>query len=1072
VNRSKTYQTKNNRTSLYSNPWMKLRLEELAKEPVKVESLKSEADEVVNAIYDKKNDDLPETDIDQVSVDIIDQHSVADLALDFGKLRELTPEELAIKTEFDEYVKLIKKYNYPDYTAKEQLKFERKIKRFERKMKNGLTWYSEKLKIGTWGSEDYFRLRDKFFSDYTRIINEEIERIQLEVNSKVSELTSSLSESMRLAKEAIELADSNQKGAENLMIDSDAKMQEAIQKRAKASETLKEYGTDENTVPILAEFDKIIARYKTLNKLFLDASSGIGEDLVQFKKILPELEKNEHLLTIFNAKLKAAKKLSEFQDLKNNEIPKLKVEIDTLYNKALNLNPTTGPVDEIAYKKEKDQMDQTILEQESKVEQIKADEIERRLANSSMLDLSPEEFFIVYEQRAQKYLDQYYNRNDPTWKAYKKNHSDFFLTGKVLADAAKYVYEHATTKDLKLIAPVELAIGQAKVEGGVNPPSEDAPALVNPMNTGIHDGGKSNKKALSIDKTREKTGWKEAREEGLRYYYKVMYELWMPDYNTVEEMVEYDHFDKNGNTNYTGRYATAVYYEAMVKAEAGIMRMTEDGKLLTKTVGGGKETTEDKKAVFDYIKAFDKFHGKLKNINYSALLKLENGIPTSSSLNSVIKAIQENEIFPAPSTFSENKKRVYDRMGTLDKSGSLQGRTKGVDGEASKFGPTIGFLYYHYLLAGGSVYNSDIKTTDTPDQDKTATTGTPTEKKEGNDVKTVLEEDLGIDKNAEKHYTVISGDARIRNEKGQELNTEGGIFKAGDKYKVIPKSTKVIVTEEKGERVKVKSTDGKTDYGWTNKSNLTRVASASDIKAWKDKKVTATTIADKNKEYADLILEAEELGITQFSELKVRQTFVKIKNLEKIGSGKHRGESENWYSDPKTTEILILSTIISILQTEVDIWLAGDQKGKISNIKIGSFMIWSSYVNEDGINVSNELRDSNHGGKGRAIDINIDDKTNFTSDAAVEMVIRILSNLPEIDGTYEVGLPFQGQFFPKDQKGVTLKKYSTKPLSGPKKVLDYIKSEKLKTAIKDLQKKGYQFQIFPDNDGHLHLGVE
>lgn len=348
---------------------------------------------------------------------------------------------------------------------------------------------------------------------------------------------------------------------------------------------------------------------------------------------------------------------------------------------------------------------------------------------------------------------------------------------------------------------------------------------------------------------------------------------------------------------------------------------------------------------------------------------------------------------------------------------------------------------------------------------------TPNEKKEWNRVKTALGKDLSEDKNIEKHYTVTNGDAWVRDEKGQELNTEGGIFKKGDKHKIIPKGTKVIATEEKDALVKVKSIDGKTIYGWTNKSNLTRIASVSEIKAWKDKKVTATKIADKNKEYAELILEAEELGITQFSETKVRQTFVKIKNLEKIGSGKHLGKLENWYSDPKTTEILILSTILSILKMEVDIWLAGDQKNKISNVKIGSFMIWGSYINEDGIDVSDELRDSNHGGKGRAIDLNIDG-TNFTSDAAVEMVNRIISNLPKIDGTYEVGLPFQGQFFPKDQKGKTLKKYTTKTLSGSKIVLDYIKSEKLKKTIKDLQKKGYKFEIFPDNDNHLHLGVE
>lgn len=322
--------------------------------------------------------DLPKTGINQASDYTNDQSPVDDLALEFRKLRELTPEELEIKTEFDEYVKLVEKYVYLDYTSREQLKFERKIKKFERKMENGLTRYGEILKMGTWGSEDYLRLRDKFFPNYIDVINDEIDRIKIEVNITVSQLTSLLIESILSAEAAIKLAGDDQTAAENLMIDSAAKMQETIQKRVKASETLKEYGTDENSVPILAEFDKIIARYEALNKLFTDIILGIGEDFVEFQKILPELDRNERLLNDFNVKLAGAKKLSEFQDLKNIEIPILITEIDTLYNKALSLNRTTGAVDEIAYKKEKDQMDQTILEQEGKVDQIKADEIERR----------------------------------------------------------------------------------------------------------------------------------------------------------------------------------------------------------------------------------------------------------------------------------------------------------------------------------------------------------------------------------------------------------------------------------------------------------------------------------------------------------------------------------------------------------------------------------------------------------------------------------------------------------------------------------------------------------------------
>ncbi len=1138
--------------------------------------------------------------------------------------RDLTPEEKLIKEEFVEFVKIVEERQFSDLTDKEQAIFSKKVAKFYKKMENGLSNFGEFLKVGSWGSDNYFRLRNKFFPDYLTTIKDEIDTIKLTINTSIVQLTDVLSKSITITNLAITKATQDRDQAQTLMADAAAKLADAKLKKADAEKTLSEYGTDEKNTPILAQFDSIIARYQAIISLFTSAFSGIGTDISVFEGVSPDIKKNEALLVNFKTKLDNATSLRDFQNLNKVEIPLLVVELNRLLSKVVNLTRTTDAVDEQGFTEEKTTMDATIGTLEGDTKKIKTDEIERRrlaeierkkLAeierkrveaerkkeeeeekkkaaeakkegagkvstdDKAMLELSPKQFFIAYEQRAQKYFDQYYNRS--SWKTFKKDHSDLFLTGKELADAAKYVYENAKKKNLKLIAPVELAVAQAKLEGGVKPKNKDSRTVINPMNVGVHDGGNDNKKASSLFEIRDEKGWEAARKEGLRYYYRAMYKLWMPDYDSVEKMLEYDHFDKNGNTKYTGRYATSVYYEAKVKAEVGIMRLTEDGKLLTKTIGGGKGTAEDKKSVYNYLKAFDKYSGKLKNTKYSALVTLKDGIPTSSSLKGAILAIQENEIYPDPSTFGKQKKKIYDGMGTEDKKGSTVARAKGTDGLASKFGPTIGFLYYHYLLTGGAVFNAETNVSLTDDRETSANDKIISEASASDELaslKTQYDEDdldmiaLGkevvkycknspdevatfIDslwyyeddnivfrlvkestesevkswdlellkkmegimttqyfriegkaevavhkqlkearelkeavkepkmepsetenKNTGKNYIVTNGEAWVRNDKGQELNTSGKVYKKGEKHKIIAKGTKVVVIEEKNGRVKVKSKDGKTVYGWTNKSNLTKIASVTEIKAWSKKKVTATKTGEKNKEYAKLVLEAEELGITKFSDKKVKQTFEKIKNLEKIGNGKKLGKSESYYSDPKKTEIIILSTIHSIIKTEVNLWLAGDQKDKISNVKIGSFMIWNSYT-KGGVDVSDELRTTNHGAKGRAIDINIDG-TNFESDAALEMVNRIISNLPKVDGTYEVGLPFQGDFFPRSEKKTKtnksgkLKTHKTAAQSGSKIVLDYIESDKLKKTFKDLQKKGYKYQLFPDYNNHLHLAVE
>jgi hypothetical protein len=186
-------------------------------------------------------------------------------------------------------------------------------------------------------------------------------------------------------------------------------------------------------------------------------------------------------------------------------------------------------------------------------------------------------------------------------------------------------------------------------------------------------------------------------------------------------------------------------------------------------------------------------------------------------------------------------------------------------------------------------------------------------------------------------------------------------------------------------------------------------------------------------------------------------------------------------TDPKQAEILgALKTITALVKGKVGKWEVDKAKGK-EKVGVGSF-----------------LRRDGGPHDGRAIDINGLDWTGANGPAQVEEALRALPA-----GTYGIGLPFQGQFFPKDefleerQKAAvaaagaggtpaaitqpSLDKWVGTRFTAEFKdgawvktkttgqAFDRLKSSTLKTAITELNGKGYKIYVFPDNDRHIHI---
>ncbi len=219
-----------------------------------------------------------------------------------------------------------------------------------------------------------------------------------------------------------------------------------------------------------------------------------------------------------------------------------------------------------------------------------------------------------------------------------------------------------------------------------------------------------------------------------------------------------------------------------------------------------------------------------------------------------------------------------------------------------------------------------------------------------------------------------------------------------------------------------------------------------------------------NAEYAQWVIDGVPLGFVIWSPGMGAQ-----KQMEDLAAGKTvKG------TDPTKPAILgSLKTIKALAGARVTKWRADETKPKVP-LSVGSFLRGPGA----------------HGG--RAIDINGFDWTGANGPAQVEEALRALPA-----DAYGIGLPFQGQFFPKaewlktrkdaagdpptDITEPSLEKFvGTRYTSAFKdgawedkkaggQAIDRLKSATLKAAIAELNGKGYKIYVFPDNDNHIHI---
>jgi hypothetical protein len=225
-----------------------------------------------------------------------------------------------------------------------------------------------------------------------------------------------------------------------------------------------------------------------------------------------------------------------------------------------------------------------------------------------------------------------------------------------------------------------------------------------------------------------------------------------------------------------------------------------------------------------------------------------------------------------------------------------------------------------------------------------------------------------------------------------------------------------------------------------------------------------------NAEHAQWILDGEGLGFVTFTAgMGAKAQMADLAAGKKVSG-----------VDPGGALLGALFTIHAVVDGRAARWLADPTQAKVA-LMVGSF-----------------IRTSGH--RGESIDVN---GLDWTGKAGPGQVAALLRELPK--GSYGIGLPFQGDFFPAELElaarmraaqakagdggtpdpitTASLQRWVTgtytaawnaaKPgwdiATAGGSAVSYLRSADLKKAIHDLNAAGYGIYVFPDNDNHIHV---
>jgi len=276
-----------------------------------------------------------------------------------------------------------------------------------------------------------------------------------------------------------------------------------------------------------------------------------------------------------------------------------------------------------------------------------------------------DEYFRKYEQVSQNQLDVWYSK--------RKIEADLQLKGSHFANSARKIYEKYG--DLNYVVPVEIALAQAYLEGGVY--RHERGGSGNIFHMGATDTG-DNKTAKNIKSV----------QDGFDVYYLGMANLWLGGKQTGSDIIK-----KNGMLRHDnkGVFASNPHYETFIKGEVG--GMNRDFSLKGSVGKGGKNFPEDVKKV----------GSMLVKLGYLKEADIEN----AEKVTDAVQTFQDAEMAPVTEEWYKKRIKIIEDAGKTHSTATKKSledieiqRKALADGVVGKNGMTLNILYFLAEMGG------------------------------------------------------------------------------------------------------------------------------------------------------------------------------------------------------------------------------------------------------------------------------------------------------------------------------------------------------------------------------------
>ncbi|GAA0196221.1 hypothetical protein GCM10009122_60730 [Fulvivirga kasyanovii] len=228
-----------------------------------------------------------------------------------------------------------------------------------------------------WGDDRYFRLLEKWFSDYDQVISGKIKSIKGSIGLQVNSLNERIIEITAKAKEAMQLASTDTGKAQELLQQTTAKLNDAREKSTTAAATLQEFGTKEQQQLFASSYNQIITNYGALLSSIESSIAGMNQDITKYQSLIPQLDGQVNKLKSFSIKVQQEQDVQALIKIQQTEFTLLNRDIQS-FIEAINLNRGTEAVNEEKVNQETEKESQSLTELDEQVAETKAKEIARR----------------------------------------------------------------------------------------------------------------------------------------------------------------------------------------------------------------------------------------------------------------------------------------------------------------------------------------------------------------------------------------------------------------------------------------------------------------------------------------------------------------------------------------------------------------------------------------------------------------------------------------------------------------------------------------------------------------------